>query len=72
MSLTIRYTGPPSDQPRREDHPTYEAYIEAWSMWRAVRRDNELTDEEREAKFAVVEAEARRRLGLPLDEEPAP
>lgn len=64
--LTITYAAPPDPdpQPRYEDYPTAQAYEQAWHMWRARRRDERLTDEERWAAFAVTEDYIRnRRLG---------
>lgn len=46
-------TGDP--QPRADDFPTIEAYHEAWHLWRALRRDAELTPDERAAKWQVID-----------------
>lgn len=48
-----------SGQPCREDFPDHGAYLRAWYTWRALQRDGQLTDAEREARLEVAEAHVR-------------
>lgn len=48
-------------QPRREDFDTRAGYLAAWYTWRALRRDERLTDAELDAKYGVIEAAIRAR-----------
>jgi hypothetical protein len=48
-----------SEQPRREDFPTHDAYLLAWYTWRALQRDGRLNDEELAAAYDVKEARVR-------------
>lgn len=48
-----------SEQPRREDFPTRDAYLLAWYTWRAVQRDERLNDDELAAAYGVKEAHVR-------------
>lgn len=52
-----------SEQPRREDFPTHDAYLLAWYTWRAIQRDGRLNDEELAAAYEVKEAYVRRLFG---------
>lgn len=63
MILSVSYPPTPSTEPRRQDFPTHDAYLLAWYTWRALRRDGELTDEERAVQFEVKEAHVRRLFG---------
>lgn len=57
----MTYPPPLDAAPRREDYPSYYAYIAAWHGWRIVRSDDRLNDEELAAKYDVVEEYVRRR-----------
>ncbi|MFE2556663.1 hypothetical protein ACFXGT_11595 [Streptomyces sp. NPDC059352] len=48
-------------EPRFADYASPEAYEHAWYAWRAQRRDQRMTDEERAAQFNVIEAQIRSR-----------
>ncbi len=37
-------------------------YLDAWHLWRAIHRDASLTDDEIDARFAVVDEHLRRRI----------
>jgi hypothetical protein len=64
ISISFPAEPGPDPHPRYEDYPTTLAYEQAFHMWRARRRDDQLTDEERQAAFAVTEDYIRnRRLG---------
>ena len=52
-------------QPRREDFPTHDAYLLAWNIWRAIQRDERLTDDELNAQYAVKEARVRELFAQP-------
>lgn len=49
---------------RRENSATHDEYVRAWSRWYALRREAELNEEERDAKFGALEDCVRRRLGM--------
>lgn len=51
--------------PRREDFATHDAYLLAWYTWRALRRDAELTDEERAVVLGIAEEHVHSRMGQP-------
>lgn len=63
--LGQREAGP---QPRRHtfglpgDSTSLPAYLRAWHLWRAIRRDAVLTDDERLAQWDVIEVWLRRRI----------
>lgn len=48
-------------EPRYEDYPTHDDYLLAWHTWRALRRDERLTDEELAAQFEVIEQAIKSR-----------
>ncbi len=51
-----------TEAPYRFDYPTYEAYLRAFDVWRAVQRENRLNDEELAVQWEVTEEYLRRRL----------
>jgi hypothetical protein len=57
-ALGDREAGP---EPRRLTHGPLEQYLADWHLWRAVQRDAQLTDAERDAVFRVT----AERLGYP-------
>jgi hypothetical protein len=64
ISISFPAEPDPDPHPRYEDYPTTRAYEQAFHMWHARRRDERLTDEERQAAFAVTEDYIKnRRLG---------
>lgn len=65
MRLSAMYPSEPSDEPSRQDFPDHDTYLLAWHTWRALRRDERLTDEERAARFEVQEAHVRRLFERP-------
>ncbi|MFE7073795.1 hypothetical protein ACFU96_27280 [Streptomyces sp. NPDC057620] len=52
----------PDPHPRYGDYPTHDAYVEAFHLWRARRRDDRLNDEEHAAVWEVTEAALRSRF----------
>ena len=59
MSFVVAYPPTPSNQPRREDFPTHDAYLLAWYTWRAIQRDGRFNDEELAAYYGAKEARVR-------------
>lgn len=55
--LTITMAGPPDadPHPQYEDFPDHDAYVQAFHLWRARRRDGRLNGEELAAQFTVIE-----------------
>lgn len=55
-------------EPRRHrfgmpgDLSSLPAYLAAWNLWRVIRRDAVLTDDERLAQWTVIEAHIARRM----------
>lgn len=48
-------------EPHRLTYGPLEQYLADWHLWRAIRRDAELTDAERDASFRMT----AERLGYP-------
>jgi hypothetical protein len=61
--LFDREAGP---APERHDFPDLDSYLLTWRIWRAQRRDGELTDAERDAQFGAQVW----KLGYPEDWRP--
>ncbi|WP_425244840.1 hypothetical protein [Streptomyces sp. NEAU-NA10] len=55
LTIVLPMEPDPHPEPRYEDYPTHDAYLLAWYTWRALRRDERLTDEELTAQFEVTE-----------------
>jgi hypothetical protein len=51
----LQRAGGMSGEPERDDYPDTDAYLEAWCLWRALRREGRLTDMERQAAFEAFE-----------------
>lgn len=62
-AVSLMYPPDPTGEPRREDFPTRDAYLLAWHIWRAIKRDGRLSPEEHAVRWAVVEELVRARLG---------
>lgn len=61
--LAERESGPMPDRRLYAPGPDgLQAYFRAWQLWRAIRRDAQLTDAELCARFDVVEAHIRARI----------
>lgn len=50
QGLAFREAG---QQPQHHNYPTTQDYVHAWHLWRAIKRDAELTNAERDVRFWV-------------------
>ena len=43
-----------ADSPHRYAYPDHQAYLDGWTLWKALRRDGFLNQEESEARETVI------------------
>lgn len=51
----LQRVGGMSGEPKHDDYPSTDAHLQAWYLWRALRREERLTDTERQAAFEAFE-----------------